>query len=519
METDKALDKTKEISPKLEYKEYKSRFYKIELAGFKGEGKTIQLQERSTNHIYQLIERNIPITIFDKEIKKYERLAKLRHPNILQLCFYTFQFMEENHGEPFCQISLLFENTENDLEKLRSNLAKNKMIMSDKNLVSIIRQCISGMAYLQSEGISHGNLTLKNLFVHKDNLIKILPNYFDTAKPPNASNLFKHGIPENIYYFSPEVYRQKNWRVPYEKHVINPHKSDLFTLGMNLLELALLKPCSKCYRLYELEDTTLLDLVGNIKQQYSDVTSVLFSQMLTYDEQLRPDFLELSTNIENMGLPETPLLLITKVEQSSSIQKINNPDYLPQDFVNEIEGKIQLYQKKHASRIIEMVFSNGNKYIGEVNKDREPHGIGSLWWANGDRYEGFWKNGLYEGEGMYYFGNGMKHYGFFKDGEINGLGVRYYLEKGLYFGEWRNGRNNGKGIYIWPNGEKFLGSFKEDEIQGLGILTWLSGRKIEGIWSDKGEGIGLSQKPKFDNEASTMSTLKTQRTSVGVQSI
>jgi len=513
------LDKQKETSPKLEYKDFKSRFYKIELAGFKGENRTIQLQERSTNLIYQLIEKNIPITSFDTEIKRYERLAKLKHQNILQLCYYTFQFMEENHGEPYCQISLLFENTENDLEKLCASYKKNKTNISDKNLLSIIRQCISGMAYLQSEGISHGNLTLKNFFVHKDNVIKILPNYFEKAKAPNASFLYKNGIPENIYYFSPEVYRQKNWRVPYEKHVINPFKADVFTLGMNLLELALLRKGSKCYHLYELADTSLLEMINNVKSLYSDVTSALFSQMLTYDEQLRPDFIELHNNIENMGLPNTPLSLITRLEESTSLQKINNPDYLPQDFVNEIEGKIQQYQKKHASKIVEVVYPNGNKYVGELNNQKEPHGVGSLWWADGDRYEGFWKNGLYEGEGMYYFGNGMKHYGFFKDGEVNGLGVRYYSEKGLYFGDWKNGKNDGKGIYIWPNGEKFIGNFKDDDIHGPGMLTWLTGRKIEGIWSDKGEGIGLAQKPKFDDDVPTLQTIRTQRSSLRVQNL
>ena len=51
----------------------------------------------------------------------------------------------------------------------------------------------------------------------------------------------------------------------------------------------------------------------------------------------------------------------------------------------------------------EIKYSNG-KYIGQVvNGIREGKGI--LYWNDGDRYEGEWRNDKKEGKGIYYFAN------------------------------------------------------------------------------------------------------------------
>jgi hypothetical protein len=50
---DETVDNIDEPDPGLlEYKEFSSRFSKIELAGFKGEDKITQLQEKSTHKIF-----------------------------------------------------------------------------------------------------------------------------------------------------------------------------------------------------------------------------------------------------------------------------------------------------------------------------------------------------------------------------------------------------------------------------------------------------------------------------------
>jgi hypothetical protein len=110
--------------------------------------------------------------------------------------------------------------------------------------------------------------------------------------------------------------------------------------------------------------------------------------MLSYDDHLRQDFKDLHINITSMTLPDIKINLFKTIGDSIGISKLNNPDYLPQDFVNEIETKIQHYFKKHQSKFTEVIFPNGNKFVGEVTKEKKPNGMGLYWIADGDRYEG-----------------------------------------------------------------------------------------------------------------------------------
>lgn len=494
-EQDALLEKEK---PRLEYKDFKTRFFKIELAGFKGEASITQIQEKSTNVIYQLIEKDIKIPSFESEMEKYEKYSTLDHPNILKLNYYTSVFREENHGDPFCRVSLLLENAETDLYKYMQDYKKNKVYLSDDHMLAIILYSIEAFAYLQENGVSHGSITLKHFFITKNNDFKVLPNYFNRKRAGGVVKSYKKGTAKDLYYSSPEAYKLENSKTPFERFTVNPYKSDVFTLGMNLMEVATLEDCSKCYNLYVLNESMVQEVLAKVKERYSGLVYTLISRMLVVNSDLREDFLALHETILNIDLPDIAVNLILKVDDNPDLKMLNNPDYLPQDFVNEIEAKIQSRIQKVSNRMQEKYVSKGNLYLGECNSKGEPHGSGTVWWATGDRYEGRFENGVYSGEGMYYFSNGMKHYGYFKNGEIDGLGVRYYVEKGIYFGEWKNGKNHGKGMFIWPNGEKYLGVFKEDEIEGLGVLTWLSGRKIEGIWTDQGPGIGLAQSPEYD---------------------
>jgi len=55
-------------------------------------------------------------------------------------------------------------------------------------------------------------------------------------------------------------------------------------------------------------------------------------------------------------------------------------------------------------------YKNGDKYVGEINEKREPNGKGTMCWKNGRRYEGQWKNGKKDGQGIEYGANGAVNY-------------------------------------------------------------------------------------------------------------
>ena len=63
-------------------------------------------------------------------------------------------------------------------------------------------------------------------------------------------------------------------------------------------------------------------------------------------------------------------------------------------------------------------------------------------------YEGEIINGNYHGKGTRYYISGNKYSGDFKNGEFDGYGIYYdKFENIVYEGEYKSGMQNGKGIY------------------------------------------------------------------------
>ena len=82
----------------------------------------------------------------------------------------------------------------------------------------------------------------------------------------------------------------------------------------------------------------------------------------------------------------------------------------------------------------------GGQYSGEV-QGALPHGIGEFSVGGMVIYQGEFKNGLFDGEGVLFRENGSKAYeGVFKDGEPHGFGVEYD-EAGnvISEGQWERG--------------------------------------------------------------------------------
>ena len=75
-----------------------------------------------------------------------------------------------------------------------------------------------------------------------------------------------------------------------------------------------------------------------------------------------------------------------------------------------------------------------------------------VYYNNGDRYEGDWRNGKKEGKGIYYYNNGDR-----------------------YEGDWRNDKKDGKGIFYLPNRDRTVGDFANDNKIGLHVAITRNG--------------------------------------------
>ncbi len=107
-------------------------------------------------------------------------------------------------------------------------------------------------------------------------------------------------------------------------------------------------------------------------------------------------------------------------------------------------------------------------------------GEGVFVFVDGDRYEGDFKDGRFNGRGKYRTVDGDTYEGEFKDDAFSGFGTYTYVDGRKYTGEFKDDEFNGHGTLSFPNGEKYVGEFEDDRFNGRGTFFSADGKKQEG---------------------------------------
>jgi len=116
------------------------------------------------------------------------------------------------------------------------------------------------------------------------------------------------------------------------------------------------------------------------------------------------------------------------------------------------------------------ISKNDTIYIGEADYIIRT-GRGAIIFNNdGIIYIGYWDNGRQFKKGkLFDFNNNLIYDGEYKKGLKDGNGVYYYSNGEKYEGKFCEGLREGKGIFYWKDGTKWEGYFKNDEMNGEGI--------------------------------------------------
>ena len=125
--------------------------------------------------------------------------------------------------------------------------------------------------------------------------------------------------------------------------------------------------------------------------------------------------------------------------------------------------------------------TNGDKYQGEFMNGRF-QGRGTYTYADGGRYTGQWRDNKRSGKGMYTGPRGAKYVGEFENDLANGYGTFTYEDGSQYIGEFKDDSIHGSGTYVLANGDKYIGSFKNDTFHGNGAYIFSNGEKLVGEW-------------------------------------
>ncbi|CCW65244.1 unnamed protein product [Phytomonas sp. EM1] len=118
--------------------------------------------------------------------------------------------------------------------------------------------------------------------------------------------------------------------------------------------------------------------------------------------------------------------------------------------------------------------ANSQTHAGRVV--RHGHGI----YASPQiRYEGEWVEDKMEGQGhLFFLQSGSSYEGGFRDGCFDGKGIYSWADGSRYDGEWRHNRMHGNGVYIDADGQVFKGVFYSGAGPGLKRIYAKTGQTV-----------------------------------------
>ena len=156
---------------------------------------------------------------------------------------------------------------------------------------------------------------------------------------------------------------------------------------------------------------------------------------------------------------------LTRYELNQGKGYIQQKNYIYFNYEGEcIEGELNGKGK---------MYYPDKRYEGEFKINYAiKEGYGTIYYKNGDIYEGEFKNDMFNGIGIYHFKNGDRYEGEFKDGMCNGIGIYYFYNGGRYEGLFKNGIYDGYGTFYSTLDFKYEGYFKASRSLKILIIIY-----------------------------------------------
>ena len=110
---------------------------------------------------------------------------------------------------------------------------------------------------------------------------------------------------------------------------------------------------------------------------------------------------------------------------------------------------------------------------------------GHFQWVDGNQFEGGFKNGEYDGFGIYKWKNDKTYEGDWKEGKMHGKGKLVYANGDSYEGKFFKGKKHGKGIFKWAaDGSYYDGEWNNNHPHGVGFVGKDNKSKRKAMYED-----------------------------------
>ena len=292
-----------------------NKFYALKMYKLSDEmNDTISLTQKEKNENMKSIENEIKIlSQLDNPfiVKLYEVFSM----NLNEEIYQNKEEDQNNNERIICLILELCENGDLN-DKIKEKKQKNE-IFTEKEILHYFYEILQGLYYLHKNRVLHRDLKTLNIFLTKDNHIKI--GDFGVSKKLINNNIYAYTFVGTPYYLSPEICQNK----PYDE------KSDVWSLGVLIYELITLnKPFdsnSQMGLFMKILQGKPAPIINTIKHSYSQqLINLVVDNLLDKDPITRYGILQtLNSGIFDKYFREKELK--QKMMQKKKVQqKINN---------------------------------------------------------------------------------------------------------------------------------------------------------------------------------------------------
>jgi len=134
---------------------------------------------------------------------------------------------------------------------------------------------------------------------------------------------------------------------------------------------------------------------------------------------------------------------------------------------------------------ITMYGTEGDFYLGQLNKAKQRHGRGYYYWVATDQYYvGYWREGKKDIKGTISIKGKISYIGDMKENNKEGEGKYYYPGGDHFEGGFLNNQMHGKGVYFWSNGCSWNGEFSNGKFNGKGTYRNKQGQEYPMEYKD-----------------------------------
>ena len=313
----------------------------------------------------------------ERDIYQARDRIQLIHPCLLKMVDYSAKMLQNDEETEFL-VSGYYEYPENDLKSEIANRAEQQNYFTENDLLRMIEDVLDCLAFLQEGKMVHGDVRPIYVEFVEEGRIRLLDRMGD-PNPPNQVQVKNMKKKKNLY-MSPTLFKCLAQRESKVRH--NPYKSDVFSLGVVILEAGLLHSVQD---IYDMENRDInIDLLLSHLDEFctvydNELIKEVICLLLDLEEKLRKDprkmlkhfrvLLEEFRKQEGEGVEEVDL------EEEKRVSIDGEEDGPPEEEVVEEENNVK---EEEGLLFDEDIEGNGDNEEGnksdnssEVEEDRE----------------------------------------------------------------------------------------------------------------------------------------------------